>query len=226
MTGLRRKNLLVSIGLVAVAALSVVIVLAIYSGDDDTTEAEAPGAAAVVRADSHRLSTPPPGSPVFVEFLDFECESCAAAFPLVEQLRATYGDRVEFVARYFPLDGHFNSRRAARAVEAAARQGEFEGMYQRMYATQSSWGEQQVALDDLFRSFAVDLGLDMARFDADYADPAVEQRVLADVADGKALGVSGTPTFFLDGERIEPRSADELVAMIETAIALRTSTTS
>ncbi len=74
-----------------------------------------------------------------MEFLDFECEACRAAFPLVEQLRSQYGDRVNFVVRYFPIPAHFNAERAARAVESAAQQGKFEPMYKKMYETQSQW---------------------------------------------------------------------------------------
>ncbi len=95
-----------------------------------------------------------------MEFLDFECEGCGAAYPAVEQLRQTYGDQVTFVVRYFPLPGHFNADRAARAVAAAAEQGQFEPMYRKMFDTQRSWGEQRVPLDDLFFSYAQELGLD------------------------------------------------------------------
>ncbi len=66
------------------------------------------GEAQVVRENSHRLSSPPDSDVTFVEFLDFECEGCGAAFPAVEQLRAQYGQQVTFVARYFPMPGHFN----------------------------------------------------------------------------------------------------------------------
>lgn len=154
----------------------------------------------------------------FVEFLDFECEACRAAFPMVEQLRAEYGDRVNFVIRYFPIQSHFNAERAARAVEAAAQQDKFEPMYKKMYETQSEWGEQQTPADSRFRGFAAELGLDMAAFDAAYNDPATLDRVNVDVADGKALGVQGTPTFFLDGTEVEFRSYDDLKTAVEQAL--------
>ena len=93
--------------------------------------------AAVVRPNSYRLSTPADTTVTFVEFLDFECESCRAAYPSVEALREEYGDRVTFVVRYFPVPGHVNGECAAIAVEAAAAQGSFEAMYRRMFETQS-----------------------------------------------------------------------------------------
>ena len=73
------------------------------------------------------------------------------------------------------------------------------------------------SLDDLFRTFAEDIGLDMAQFDADYNDPSTLERIRRDQADGRALGVESTPTFFLDGERLQPESFEELVAALEAA---------
>lgn len=221
----RRSNRTLTTALALVLALVIGVGLYQTLGGSADPAAEAAPAAAevvnerVVREDSHRLSTAADGKVTFVEFLDFECESCGAVYPTIEQLRQTYDGRVTFVARYFPLDGHFNARRAARAVEAAARQGQFEAMYQRMYETQTQWGEQQVPKDDLFRSYAADLGLDMGRWDADYTSAEVDQRIQADVDDGTALGVTGTPTFFLNGKPFTPKSADDLTKALDEALA-------
>ena len=116
---------------------------------------------AVVAENSHRLDAAEDGSVTFTEFVDFECEVCGAVYPFVEELREDYAGEVTFVTRYFPLPGHFNSRNAAIAVEAAAEQGKFEDMYHRMFRTQAEWGEQQVSKADLFRQFAQEIGLDM-----------------------------------------------------------------
>lgn len=183
-----------------------------------TSEGAVP-AAPVVREDSHRLATASDNKVTLVEFLDFECEACGAVYPTIEQLRTQYDSRVTFVARYFPLDGHFNAMRAARAVEAAAQQDQFEAMYKRMYETQESWGEQQVALDGLFRSYAVDLGLDMEQWDTAYDDPATLARIQTDIADGTALGVTGTPSFFLNGQPFTPQSVDDLTNALDEALA-------
>ncbi len=133
-------------------------------------------------------------------------------------MRADYGDRVEFVLRYFPLPGHFNAERAARAVEAAAQQGQLEPMYHKMYETQTQWGEQRTPADDVFRGFASELGLDMAAFDAAYNDPATSERIRLDVNDGQQLGVQGTPTFFINGEQVRLRNSDDLRNAIEKAL--------
>ncbi|MGH8965303.1 MAG: DsbA family protein [Actinomycetes bacterium] len=192
------------------------------SGPEPTAPAAAPAIAPpdlLVRENSHRLSTAADGRVTFVEFLDFECESCGAAYPAVEQLRSEYGDRVTFVARYFPVPSHLNAENAAVAVEAAARQGRFEAMYQRTFEAQRTWAEQQSSQAPLFRQFAADLGLDMAAYDGAVADPATLERVRADLRDGLAAGVQGTPTFFVNGRMLAPRSIDDLRAALDQALA-------
>ncbi len=217
----RKRNRIITLVAVGVVVIMAAIGATLQIRSQPTaapTQASTAGADMVVRDNSHRLSQAPDGKVTFVEFLDFECEACGAAFPLIEELRATFGDRVTFVARYFPLEGHFNAQRAARAVEAAAQQGQFEAMYKKMYETQTQWSEQQVPKDDLFRQYAQELGLDMARWDADYASDATWARIKADIDDGTALGVTGTPTFFLNGQRLEPKSANDITTAIEQAL--------
>ena len=204
-----------------VIALMAVGVLVYQSVRDRGTPPQAATADAgqLVRDNSHRLSSVPDSAVTFVEFLDFECEGCRAVYPAIEQLRSEYGDRVNFVIRYFPMGAHYNAERAARAVEAAAQQGRFEAMYKKMFETQGQWGEQQTPADEVFHGFAGELGLDLAAFDKVYRDPATAARVQLDVADGRALGVQGTPTFFLDGERIQPHSLQELATAFDRALA-------
>ncbi len=210
--------------LLTAAAIAVIAVVSAFllmsrTADEKPSEAQADaGPAQVVRENSHRLNDVPDAKVTFVEFLDFECEGCRAAYPVVEQLRGEYGDRVEFVLRYFPLSGHFNAERAARAVEAAAQQGQLEAMYHKMYVTQPEWGEQRTPADDVFRGFATELGLDMTAFDAAYDDPATLQRIRLDLDDGEALGVQGTPTFFINGDQVRLRGPDDLRNAIEDAL--------
>ena len=144
------RSVKVTLGVVFAFCLALTAVFVVTRAGDTATESDG----AVVRSDSQRLTSPADSEATFVEFLDFECEACGAMYPAVEQLRQTYGDRVTFVVRYFPLPGHFNADRAARAVVAAANQGRFEAMYRKMFDSQKQWGEQQVPLDDLFASYA------------------------------------------------------------------------
>ena len=158
--------------------------------------------AQLVREDSHRVTAPAAEKAQLVEFLDFECESCRAAEPLVEELKKEFGDRITFVNRYFPLPAHRNSGTAALAVEAAAQQDKYGEMYAKMFETQPQWGEKQDSQAPLFRTFAQELGLDLAKYDAAVADEKTRDRIRKDVADGRALGVTGTPTFFLNGQKL------------------------
>jgi protein-disulfide isomerase len=187
-----------------------VIWYAVFTATKPTpTPPPAAADAQLVREDSHRVTSPSTEKAQLVEFLDFECESCRAAEPLVQELKQEYGDRITFVHRYFPLPGHRNSGTAALAVEAAAAQGKYEQMAAKLFETQSQWGEKQDSQAALFRTFAQDLGLDLAAYDAAVADEATKERIRQDVTDGTALGVTGTPTFFLDGKKLVLNSEAE-----------------
>lgn len=207
LTSRRLLQLVLLIGMLGLVGLLVAYILA-------TPERDA-AAADVVREDSHVLNQAPDEKAVLVEFLDFECEVCRAYYPTVEQLREQHGDELTVVMRYFPIPAHTNSTNAAVAVEAAAAQGQLEPMYQRMYETQAEWGEAQDSRADVFRGFAQELGLDMNAYDAAVADPATTERVQSDFDEGRALGVGGTPTFFLDGEKLELTSPEALAQAVQ-----------
>ena len=218
------RNAKLSLAVVGVFAVALAGLL-VLSRSAGTASAEggpvSVGAADVlVREDTHTLGTAGDAEVTLVEFLDFECEACLALYPTIERLREEYDGRVRFAVRYFPIPSHPNAELAAQAVEAAARQGEFEAMYQRMYETQTSWGHQETSQRDAFVGYAEDLGLDIATFRADLDDPAVAQRVAADQDDGLDLGVQGTPTLFLDGEMLPPvGSYEQLKAAIDAELA-------
>jgi protein-disulfide isomerase len=220
------KNLRISLVMAVVAGVVLVGAFMLGRADREPAAAAAAtkGSGQLVRADSHRVTTAPDGKVTFVEFVDFECESCKSASGAIDQLRKTYDGRVTFVVKYFPNPGHFNAERAARAVESAAQQGQFEAMFQKMFATQLEWGGKHdgavdVPADDTFRGFAADLKLDMAKYDKAYADADTLKRVRQDVADGKAFGVTGTPTFFLNGKMFDPTSYEHIVQALDAALA-------
>lgn len=214
-----QTKIAIRVSAVLVLLVGVLLTLAIRDGDGPTDKVSGREESTLVRDDSRRLGEPGSTGVEFVEFLDFECEACGAVFPVVEEMRAVYAGQVSFVVRYFPLPGHFNSERAARAVEAAARQEKFEAMYKMMYETHTSWGEKQEPMDDLFRSYAEELGLDMERFDTDYASPEVAKRVQRDVDDGRALNVGGTPTIYIGGELLNLESLEDIPEALAAAVA-------
>ncbi|TVU61988.1 disulfide bond formation protein DsbA [Paenarthrobacter nitroguajacolicus] len=173
--------------------------------------------AQLVREDSHRVTSPATEKAQLVEFLDFECEACLAAQPVVEELKKEFGDRITFVNRYFPLPAHRNSATAALAVEAAAQQGKYEQMYAKMFETQPQWGEKTESQAPLFRTFAEELGLDLTAYDAAVADDKTKERIKKDIADGTALGVKGTPTFFLNGKMLTLETKEQFRQLLADA---------
>lgn len=210
------KNLKISLAMIA-AVLIAVMAAALRSDDEPTAPQGSTRDEQLVRPDSRRLSEARDGKVTFVEFLDFECEACRATYPAIEELRDTYGDRITFVVRNFPLHG--NSEEAARAAEAAAAQGKFEEMYDRLFETQPEWGDKRESQREVFFGFARDLDLDMDEFEKVYDDEATLEKVERDKADGTALGVTGTPAFFLNGDKLEEGTFADLLTMIDEALA-------
>ena len=209
------KPLLVTAAVVVVMVLVAVIWIAVTR----SATTEVAGEAQTVREDSHVLDDGGEGAVTVVEFLDFECEACGAAYPYVEELRAQYAGQITYVVRYFPLRGHFNSTNAAVAAEAAARQDKFEEMYHALFQSQADWGEAGESRADLFRSFAEDIGLDMSRYDRDVADPETTARVQSDFVEGQALGVGSTPTFFVnDRQLVELQSWSDVTDAIDAEL--------
>ena len=151
-------------------------------------------------------------------FLDFECEACGAVYPVIEDIRKQYDGEMTYVARYFNTN-HANSMNAALAAEAAAQQGKFEEMYRKLFESQPEWAEQQESQADKIRGYAEELGLDMQAYDQAVADPATQQRVEEDHNAGLSLGVQGTPTFFLNGELLQPQSVNDITDALDAAIA-------
>ncbi|MGB3373941.1 MAG: thioredoxin domain-containing protein [Microbacterium sp.] len=217
----------VKISLVTIAVAMVLMLVALFSVLNNQNSKEPPtlgdsaSASAVMRESSHVLDDGGEGAVTVVEFLDFECEACGAFYPVVESLRTKYEGKLTYVVRYFPIPGHLNSRNAAVAAEAAARQGRLEDMYHRLFETQADWGEAQESRADVFRGFAAGLGLDMAAYDKAVADPATVERVDVDFNDGQALGVNSTPTFYVDGEKVELKRFDDLENAISAALERR-----
>lgn len=212
------KAVLVTVSLAVVLLVVALVFVLINQNQAAAPETGTADGPQVVRENSHVLDDGGEGAVTVVEFLDFECEACGAFYPLVEDLRGKFDGEITYVIRYFPLPGHLNSKNAAIAVEAAAQQGRLEDMYHRLFETQSQWGEAQESRADLFRGFAEELGLDMAAFDDAVADPATAERVQFDLDEGEQLGVSSTPSFFIDGEPVVLETWTDLEDSIEAAV--------
>lgn len=169
---------------------------------------------------SDDYATGPENAPVtLIEYLDFECEACGAYFPLVKQLEQDFPSDLRVVRRYYPLPGHKNGLPAALAVEAAARQGKYNEMHDLLFTEQKNWGEKQMPTPAVFEGYVQKLGLDMAKFKQDVASQSVKDRVQRDVDSGTKLGNTGTPSFYLNGEKIpNPRNYEDFKTLIQAAI--------
>ncbi|MDO8435466.1 MAG: thioredoxin domain-containing protein [bacterium] len=155
-----------------------------------------------------------------IEYSDLQCPACGFFYPIVKQVSTEYGDRVRFAYRHFPLRQiHKNAELAARATEAAGKQGKFWEMHDLLFEKQSSWA-QELAPTLLFMNYATSIGLDGEKFLSDFVLPEVRANVESDYQSGLDAKVEGTPTFFLNGFRISnPQSYDEFKSVIERALA-------
>jgi protein-disulfide isomerase len=148
-----------------------------------------------------------------VEFTDFECPSCAAMHPVLEEVLKSFGDRVRFVVRNYPLTKHPSARKAAEAAEAAHAQGKFFEYTALLFKRQS-------ALDvPSLKKYASELGLDRTRFDAELDGDKYAPAVRHDMDDAEIYGVEGTPTIFINGVMLRDLSAAGLQAAIDRALA-------
>ncbi|HAE43437.1 MAG TPA: hypothetical protein DCG34_11075 [Clostridiales bacterium] len=154
-----------------------------------------------------------------VEYLDFECEACGAYYPVVKALMDEFGQDVRFVTRYFPLPGHKNSVPAALAVEAAAKQGKYWEMHDLLFTEQKSWGEKPAANPKIFEDYARKLGLNMEQYAKDVSSKESKARVDRDKNAGTRLGVSGTPSFFVNGSKIpNPKGLEDFKTFIKAEL--------
>ena len=132
-----------------------------------------------------------------VEFSDFECPACKSAEPTVEQVLDKYKGKIRFVYRHFPLSQHQYGFIAAQAAEAAGLQNKFWEMHKLLFEK-----SPQLSQDDLFK-YAMTLNIDVAKFAADYNSETVKNKIQQDLADGNKTGLTVTPTFFINGTKID-----------------------
>lgn len=177
-------------------------------GDLETAfqEAAAPGRGAPARAQrpdpAKEYSIDVKGAPrlgpesakiQIVEWSDFQCPFCGRVWPTLQQVRQEYGERVQVVFKHLPLRIHPKAPAAHAAAEAAHRQGKFWEMHDRIFANQAEMAPEK------YEAYATEIGLDLERFKKDVASAGVKQRIDADSKQAEEFGVSGTPSFFING---------------------------
>ncbi len=154
-----------------------------------------------------------------VEYADFQCPACKLYYPDVKQLLVNNPGKLKLVFKNFPLINiHPNAMDAAIAAEAVGKQGKYFEFVDMLYEKQTEWSEIK-APDQKFEEYAKSLGIDIDKYKNDLKDPAITALIDSQRNEGIANGVTGTPTFFLEGVRINtPANLTEFQKVISDAL--------
>lgn len=143
---------------------------------------------------------------VLIEYGDFQCPGCGSAHPIVKNLSEKYEDQLAFVFRNFPLTNiHPNARAASAAAEAAGIQGKYWEMHNLLFERQDEWSDASSSERvETFAGYAEQIGLDKAEFSKllNERSSDINKKINFDIALGRKLGVTGTPTFYLNGKQM------------------------
>jgi len=161
----------------------------------------------LIRPDSHSRG-PENAALTIVEYLDPECESCRAFHPIMKQFFSENEGKVRFVVRYMAF--HTSSRMAIGAIESAGLQGRNWDMLDVLFETADEWSHKPEPVPAYFEKYAERLGLDMPKFKESFVDQKWLALADRDMADGKILGVKGTPTVFVNGDQLQDLSPNGL----------------
>lgn len=184
------------------------------SGVDNTKVEE------IIISDTDHVKGAKDGKLTLVEFGDFQCPACGAYDPLVRQVIEDNKTSLKFVFRHFPLfEMHPNALLGAKASEAAGLQGKFWEMHDTLYDKQKDWSTGLNARDFIM-SYAKTIGLDVNKFSNDLNSKELEDKVLAERKEGEKLDIQGTPTFFLNGKKLEnPQSLEAFDKIIREELS-------
>lgn len=154
------------------------------------------------------------------EFGDFQCPPCEMLAPTLSRLEHDYGKKLRVIFRNFPLAMHNHAQLAAQAAEAAGLQGRFWEMHDALYRNRNTWANKGDDVQDAFVEYARSVGVEVEKFKHDLNSEEVKERVTADQQRGTSLGVSSTPTVFLNGTMVPPMHYGEpgLRAAIDNVI--------
>ena len=168
------------------------------TGNDTAASSTPVNQSILVHTNSHQTN---PGAKVsLVEFGDYQCPACGAAYQPIKALTTQYASNKDFnfVFRNFPLPMHPNAPMAAEAAEAAGAQGKYWEMHDKLYETQNDWADVSNPLS-MFVGYAQGLGLNVSQFQSDVEANKYASVISADQADGNSANVNATPTFFVNG---------------------------
>ncbi len=151
-----------------------------------------------------------PAAPVtIVEFSDFQCPYCSKLQPVLKEVLEAYPNDVKLVYKDFPLSFHKQAKNAAKASHAAGEQGKYWEMHDLVFEKYNKLTEE------MFNDFAKKLELDMTKFAADYKSNKYDKQITDDINLGRKVGVSGTPTLFMNGKRMRNRNVSDFKTAID-----------
>jgi len=155
---------------------------------------------------------------VLVEYSDFQCPACRAMYPIIAELMEQSGESIRFEYRHFPIErAHPYAVQAATAAEAAGQQGKFYEFHDMLFENQEVWSQSPAPIA-FFTQYAEELGLDMDMFKRHANASVLRDKVRSQQQEGLAVGVTGTPTMFLNGERMTYSTYDEFLTQVAVAI--------
>lgn len=163
----------------------------------------------------------PAAAVVLEEFADFQCGSCASVNPTMNEVKSIYGSRINFIFRHFPLSVHDKAYDAAVAAEAAGMQGKFWDMQNQLFTNQAVWSRSDT-YKQAFKEYAQRIGLDVEKWENDMLGIAAKSRVDEDLKRGRAIGVDGTPSLYINGTLVpfnEMRNIQSMRALIDAELA-------
>jgi protein-disulfide isomerase len=162
---------------------------------------------------AHAVTRGPKDAPVYlVEFSDFQCPACKTFAPIVEQILKKHEGKILFAYRHFPLPQHTQAQYAALAFEAANEQHKAWEMYAYLFTNQKDLSESVI------QKGAKEIGLDIGQFENTMKSNTYEKNIQQDLQDAKALGVNSTPTFFLNGKKLNLFTPEDLSKAVDEAI--------
>jgi len=147
-----------------------------------------------------------------VEFSDFQCPYCAQLQQTLSEVLKAYPKEVRLVFKHYPLPFHQHAMSAAKATEAAKEQGKFWEMHDLIFQNFNKLNE------GIYKEFAAQIGLNVEKFSADFASAKYDQMIQQDMALARNSGVTGTPTLFINGKRVQQRSFNDFTQAIDALI--------
>lgn len=201
----------------------VIIIVAMVGGFVLTKEKKNPGGsspASSLNQPTNHVVGAGKKAVTLIEYGDFQCPACKSYFPIVKEIKDTYGDDITFQFRHYPLTQiHPNAMIGHRAAEAAGKQGKFFEMHDILYEEQDRWSKASDPTEILL-TYARQLELNEEQFKADMKSEATAAAINADIKAGQAIGAESTPTFVINGKKLDPnpRSIEEFKQLIDEEI--------